>query len=355
MVSGRYDAVIFLTHESKSVLVVDVEEGIGLFERPLSVDDIKFFGSFPFCFSDKLTPSELKFKKAFNKYITSPRTATEAIIQVIKEMGLEKSTIGVEKESIPFIIYEKISKAFPEACFKDVSTLLRHIRMIKTDWEVERIKLCSEINEKALKAVIETISVGVSVWELVKTYLAEVARHKARPLFYLIAAGRNSAHLIPTYREDYRIQDGDIVRLDVGCEYMGYCSDLSRTVAVGKLDVEKTRLREITVKGYYEVLKNLKPGIPINKVYAEAMSTVKKVIPDYQRRHVGHGIGLEVHELPIINSHQTGVLEKNMVINMETPYLKYGVGGFAAEDTVRITDTGVEFITGKYLERLINV
>jgi Xaa-Pro aminopeptidase len=98
----------------------------------------------------------------------------------------------------------------------------------------------------------------------------------------------------------------------------------------------------------------LKPGLPIKELFDHAVSTVKSAgIPDYRRTNVGHGLGVEIHELPDLVPQASTVLERNMVINIETPYYSFGVGGFSGEETVRITENSYDLLTK--LERIIEL
>lgn len=194
---------------------------------------------------------------------------------------------------------------------------------------------------KAFRAVVEEIRPGVTEIQLMQTYMAEIAKHKATPAFSMIAAGNKSAVIFPTYEKTSRVKKNDTVRLDVGCEYKGYCSDVSRTVEVGNVSAEKKRILRATTRGYTETIKSLRPGLAIKDIFHQAVTTVRTAgIPDYERTNVGHGIGIEVHELPSLSPDQNGVLERDMVLNVETPYYCFGVGGFSCEDTVRITSEG---------------
>ena len=88
-----------------------------------------------------------------------------------------------------------------------------------------------------------------------------------------------------------------------------------------------------------------KPGTRVAELFDIAVETARKGIPDYQRTHIGHGIGLELYEPPSINPTSEIVLEEDMVINVEPPYYELGLGGFQVEDTIVVTDSGFRFLT----------
>jgi Xaa-Pro aminopeptidase len=226
--------------------------------------------------------------------------------------------------------------------------------MIKTRDEITRIKQSSAINIKGFRAAVEEMRPGAKEGTVAQAYLTEISKHDAHPCYIMISAGPRSAALFPSYDEPYTIKKNDTVRIDVGCEYRGYCSDVSRTVAVGNIPEEKKTIIKATTKGYTETIKLLKPGWAIKDLFDHAVSTVKQAgIPNYRRTNVGHGVGIVVHDLPDLVPQSTEVLERDMVLNVETPYYCFGVGGFPGEDTARITQNSYELLT--HLPRIIEV
>jgi Xaa-Pro dipeptidase len=142
------------------------------------------------------------------------------------------------------------------------------------------------------------------------------------------------------------LERGEIVYLDVGCRANGYCSDVSRSVVLGELPPSHERIRQSVLDGYWSTINTLRPGVGIREVFKNAIDMVRRAgIPDFMRSNVGHGIGLSIHELPDMVSSSSGLLEKDMVLNIETPYHGIGIGGFQQEDTARITHGGVELLT----------
>jgi len=242
----------------------------------------------------------------------------------------------------------------PKISIKNVDETLRRIRMIKTPDEIERIKQSSAINIRGFRAAVEEMRPGAKESTVGQAYLSEISKHDAYPCYIMISAGPRSAALFPSYQETNRIKKNDTVRIDVGCEYNGYCSDVSRTVAVGNIPEEKKKIIQATTKGYLETIKLLKPGWAIRELFDHAVSLVKEAgIPNYRRTNVGHGVGIDVHDLPDLVPQSTDVLERDMVLNVETPYYCFGVGGFPGEDTARITQNSYELLT--HLERVIEV
>jgi len=341
---GTVTMVVFPTEGSAS-LVVDVCEGLGPFQTS-KIDDIWFYDEFYYHFSGKLTREELRFEKAYDTY---SKKGMRDLLSVLKEnlegQAFRPATIGIE-QTMPVFLRDSLQRILPNAKFKDVTPIFQEVRMIKTDEEIARLRDAAKINERALKAAIDAIHVGAHEWELVMAYREELDRHKAEPVYHLIAAGRGSGDVFPKYNLAHRLERGEIVYLDVGCRANGYCSDVSRSVVLGELPPSHERIRQSVLDGYWSTINTLRPGVGIREVFKNAIDMVRRAgIPDFMRSNVGHGIGLSIHELPDMVSSSSGLLEKDMVLNIETPYHGIGIGGFQQEDTARITHGGVELLT----------
>lgn len=342
--------------DTEPVLVANVMDGPAILGQKETPCETRFYGRFILSFGEKLDEMETQLEQAYTQSTMKPTDAFQLVSDFIRSRSAERASlqIGIEGRHFPSVAKDMLSKKHPRIAFGDIDGTLQQVRMVKTAEEVERIRQSSAINVKAFRAVVEEIRPGVTEIQLMQTYMAEIAKHKATPAFSMIAAGNKSAVIFPTYEKTGRVKKNDTVRLDVGCEYKGYCSDVSRTVEVGNVSAEKKRILRATTHGYTETIKSLRPGLAIKDIFHQTVTIVRTAgIPDYERTNVGHGIGIEVHELPSLSPDQNGVLERDMVLNVETPYYCFGVGGFSCEDTVRITSEGYWLLT--HLERQIRV
>ena len=352
--SGCTTCVVFPTEGSPS-LIVNMCEGLAPFSQETEIRDIRFYDEFYFYFSQELPPEENEFRKAYDTYYArGTKSDISAVKEAIESQRLRSGAkIGVER-SMPRFLRNALEQFFPNAKLEDVTPLFQEARIIKTEEETRRLREVAKINEKALNAAIESIHVGVSEWELVMAYRQELDRQKAEPIFNLINAGKRGGELFPTYRHAHKLQRGDVVRMDVGCRYNGYSSDLSRSVTLGQLSPSDERIRQAVLKGCWSTISGLKPGLAVREVFQKAIEMIRQAgIPDFRRSNIGHGIGMDAHELPDMSGSSPTTLEKDMVLNIETPYYGVGIGGFQQEDTARITDDGVEIIT--HLDRDIRL
>ena len=145
---------------------------------------------------------------------------------------------------------------------------------------------------------------------------------------------------------DTRLDRGDYIWFDIGCTYGGYRSDIGRVVSFGE---PSSRLRELysaSKKGQERAFELMRPGVEARAVFEGAVERVRESgIPHYQRHHVGHGIGVEFYDAPLLAASSDTKLEEGMVFEVETPYYEFGFGGTFIEDTVIIRADGAEIVT----------
>jgi Xaa-Pro aminopeptidase len=334
-----------VSREMTPSLIVNIMDEWNVVTAKSSLFEPVFYGSFILQFGGKKNDETSLLERTYKRCIDDRKDAFGRLDDFMNSWGGSSVNVGYEGHHLPSEALNLLKKRHPSANFKEVDDTLSAIRMIKTEEEVEAMKRSAAINLKGFKAILDEIKPGAKEVSLGQAYLAEIAGYDARPCYVMVNAGPESAALLPSYERTYKVKKGDTVRIDLGCEHRGYCSDISRTIAVGKISEEKSRLIRATTRGYVEAEKIVKPGLLIKELFDYAVSTVKSAgIPDYRRTNVGHGLGVEIHELPDLVPESDAVLERNMVINVETPYYYFGIGGFSCEDTLRLTENSYDLL-----------
>ena len=154
----------------------------------------------------------------------------------------------------------------------------------------------------------------------------------------IVASGKNSSkpHAIPT---DKKIEAGDAITIDMGCKYKGYCSDMTRTIFAGYVPVQAQKIYDLVLKNELQTLKEYKEGASIRLISKMVENDFK--LNGYSFMHsLGHGVGLEIHEIPYINGKNDNALKANMIITNEPGIYIPGAFGIRIEDTVLITKSG---------------
>ncbi len=244
---------------------------------------------------------------------------------------------------------------------------------IKSQEEIELMRIAGRITRDTLKIVEDSIKVGVSTKELDDIAFDYIKSQGATPSFKnycgfpaSICASINDTivHGIPN--KNTILQDGDIISIDVGAKYKGYHSDAARTFQVGKVDAKTKRLIKITEQSFFEGIKDLKSGAYVGDISNRVQTFVEKNGYSIVRELVGHGVGAKLHEEPNVpNFGRAGSgprLTANMVIAIEpmvnmgernviflpdgwTCKTRDGMPSAHYENTVLILEDGVEILT----------
>ncbi|HEY8528309.1 MAG TPA: M24 family metallopeptidase, partial [Paenibacillaceae bacterium] len=145
---------------------------------------------------------------------------------------------------------------------------------------------------------------------------------------------------------DRAIGSGEFVTLDFGAYYKGYCSDLTRTVVVGKASDRHREIYEIVLEAQRTALEGIRPGMTGREADALTRDVIKRYgYDEYFGHGTGHGLGMEIHEAPRLSRTDETVLVPGMTVTVEPGIYLPGFGGVRIEDVVVITETGIEILT----------
>jgi Xaa-Pro dipeptidase len=219
-------------------------------------------------------------------------------------------------------------------------------RMVKMPEEIEKIRYAAAITERGMEKALRHAAPGATELELSALIANEIRTGGGIPRFVVVTAGQRAA-LADAYATNAKLQKGDLLRLDIGCTVEGYWADTARTAVVGEATREQQERYDALLAGEQAQLAAAKPGMTAGDLFDVAMTTVRQgALPNYQRTHCGHGIGIAPHEFPTLNAANRHVeLLEGMVLCVETPYYEIGWGGMMVEDMIVVRPEGLEFLT----------
>ena len=273
---------------------------------------------------------------------TDPLTA---LIEGLQETGLTTGNIAIDEGNITPFAFQELKKRLPQINFIPGYQILREIRLIKTEVEVERLARASEIIESGIKSAQDVIRDGATEFEIWQTLFQKVIQEGALPSWPCVGVGTRGG-LSNVISAPYPVNTGNLIRFDVGCTYKYYNSDCARTFVLGESSQKQGSYHQAICEGLKRALDKIRPGVMASDIFREAVSGVREAgIPHYRRHHVGHGIGIEPYEPPILTETSQDILEEGMVVNVETPYYEMGLGGIQLEDTILITNDGYRPLT----------
>lgn len=266
------------------------------------------------------------------------------ITKVLQE--LKVSRLGFEKDYTTYAQYESYKKAFAVELVA-TSGLIEELRIIKTSDELDIMKKAAKIADDAFMHIQSFIKPGVKEIDVSNELEFFMRKQGAVSSSFdtIVASGLRSAmpHGVASEKE---IQTGELVTLDFGALYNGYCSDITRTVAVGEISDELRQIYDIVLEANMRGVNGITPGMTGREADALTRDYItEKGYGDNFGHSTGHGLGMEVHEAPGLSHKVDRKLEPGMVVTVEPGIYVPGVGGCRIEDDIVITDTGNERLT----------
>jgi len=228
----------------------------------------------------------------------------------------------------------------------DVERAFLLMKSRKTDRELEVMKEASRITSCGMKAAVGMTRSGVKETEIAavacKAMFEEGATRLAFPPIITAGPRAGTKHDYPSRR---KIEDGDMVYIDIGAMWQGYNSDMSRTILIGNGSKEKRDALDSVFQIYSELMTKIKPGASAGEVarYGESLAKSRGWLQDYWS--MGHGLGTSFLEVPAFTPESQDVFNTGMVFAYEPMIVRLGLGTAVVEDTVAVTEEGCVTLT----------
>ena len=269
--------------------------------------------------------------------------------QIVRDERIAR--LGVEAKHISICLYQSIVQASQKAGidvqFIPVKGIIESLRVIKDEAEIDSIIKACAMADEAINYASQHLHYGITekqfAWE-VESFIRQNGS-QTLPFEIIVASGPNAAlpHAQPT---DRLICEGEMVTIDLGARYNGYCSDITRTFYLGKMDTKFNEIYNIVLAAQLAGLSIIEGGM---KAIA-ADELIRGMIRDSGYgdmfgHGLGHGIGIETHELPSLGTQSEDCLLNNMTFTVEPGIYIPGWGGVRIEDTVVIKDEKLVCLT----------
>jgi Xaa-Pro aminopeptidase len=269
------------------------------------------------------------------------------ILEELKSAGLRR--IGFD--NLQLQTYLAMTKESSDVELVNETSMVAEERRIKDSEEISFIRRASEITDAGMEAALGAIRSGAKEYEVAgeAEYAMRMRGSMGAAFDTLVASGPRSAypHGLSTDRE---ICDGDLVTVDLGATWKGYCSDLTRTVVVGKGEEKAFRMLRRVKEVHDRVLGEIRHGVDAARVDEVARTLLGPGLAEYFVHGLGHGVGLDIHEAPTMSRTSKDVLEAGNVVTDEPGVYLGGFGGVRTEDTVLVTEKGCEKLTSARYE-----
>lgn len=288
------------------------------------------------------------------RYTAQASAESNCPVEVVSGPLLKPLSVALKRRRVKRIGFEDTAISY--ALFRGLEGLGEMVgvgnavespRWVKSAVEIETIRKSVALNSSALERAMKRFKVGMRETELAAEIDYQMRKLGAEGTAFetIIASGAHSAlpHAKP---RPVKIERGGYLLIDMGASYRGYMSDMTRTYGVGEVPRKAVRIYKAVLEAELAAIDAVRPGKSAEQIHAVAVQVLKgHGLDSYFIHSTGHGLGLEIHEAPRLGKNDKTELQAGMTITIEPGVYIEGFGGVRIEDTVLVTETGVEVLT----------
>ena len=309
------------------------------------------------------------------EYIRKP----EDIPPLFAERGIKMpKRLLLEADELTYNEYIRLQHVFRAEATGNASALIRHIRMIKTPWEIEQMRISARKHEAVYREIPACYRPGMRDIELqieiekrmrvhgslgyfrafgsnMDIFMGSLlaGENAGEPSPFDFALGGTGMHASgPLGANGTLLREGTTVMADMSGNYTAYQTDMTRVFSIGKLPDRAYRVHRVALEIQARMERTAKPGVPCAELYRDALAMAgQEGLEDcfmgtrFQAKFVGHGVGLEINELPVLTTRSKDILQPGMTFAFEPKFVLAGIGAVVIENTFLVTDSGVEKMT----------
>ena len=322
----------------------------------------------------------------FVKRLTIPETnqvhvirKPEQIPDFFRDLNLAMPRkLLLEADELSYNEYIRLQHVFRAEATGNASALIRHIRMIKTPWEIEQMRISARKHEAVYREIPAFYRPGMRDIELqieiekrmrvhgslgyfrafgsnMDIFMGSLlaGENAGEPSPFDFALGGTGMHASgPLGANGTLLREGTTVMADMSGNYTAYQTDMTRVFSIGKLPDRAYRVHRVALEIQARMERTAKPGVPCAELYRDALAMAgQEGLEDcfmgtrFQAKFVGHGVGLEINELPVLTTRSKDILQPGMTFAFEPKFVLAGIGAVGIENTFLVTDSGVEKMT----------
>ena len=322
----------------------------------------------------------------FVKRLTIPETnqvhvirKPEQIPDFFRDLNLAMPRkLLLEADELSYNEYIRLQHVFRAEATGNASALIRHIRMIKTPWEIEQMRISARKHEAVYREIPACYRPGMRDIELqieiekrmrvhgslgyfrafgsnMDIFMGSLlaGENAGEPSPFDFALGGTGMHASgPLGANGTLLREGTTVMADMSGNYTAYQTDMTRVFSIGKLPDRAYRVHRVALEIQARMERAAKPGVPCAELYRDALAMAgQEGLEDcfmgtrFQAKFVGHGVGLEINELPVLTTRSKDILQPGMTFAFEPKFVLAGIGAVGIENTFLVTDSGVEKMT----------
>jgi len=262
-------------------------------------------------------------------------------------LGRRVKRLGFEPGRMSHALFREYRQRLRGVRLVSLPSAFERVRASKTPAEIRKIRHAGDIARRALLEVMPLLKPGARERDLALELEHLMKRRGADqvPFSTIVASGQRGA-LPHGVASGKKLKAGELVTLDFGCSYLGYNSDQTLTLCLGRPSERQARIYEVVREAQARAIAAIRPGARLKEVDRIARDYIREQgFGRYFGHGLGHGVGLEVHEEPVLGPRSKGRLEAGMVVTVEPGVYIPGWGGVRIEDMVAVTATGARMLT----------
>ena len=268
---------------------------------------------------------------------------------------LEVVTLGIESDRMTVDEFELLANQVRRKAITLLKGFVEEIRQVKDEEEIALLARAEEIGDEAFSHVLTLIQPGMTEREIAMELEFQMRRSGASGVSFdtIVASGKRSS-MPHGVASDKKVEIGDFITMDFGCVYQGYCSDMTRTIALGKVDEKQETVYNLVRKAQEASLQAIKAGVTGKMIHAVAQNVFQEAgYGPFFGHGLGHSVGLEIHEEPRFSPREEAIIPENTVISVEPGLYLPNWGGVRIEDLVVVKKDGYINLTHSPKELII--
>ena len=264
-------------------------------------------------------------------------------------------TLGVESDRLTYEEFERVANQVRRKAVTPIAGFVDRLRRVKDEEEIKLLARAEEIGDEAFKHVLGVIKPGMTEREIAIELEFQMRKAGASGLSFdtIVASGKRSS-MPHGLASDKKVEAGDFITMDFGCVYQGYCSDMTRTIALGSVDEKQETVYNLVRKAQEDAIAAVHAGVTGKEIHAVAQNVFQEAgYGAYFGHGLGHSVGLEIHEAPTFAPRTEDIIPENTVITVEPGLYLPNWGGVRIEDLIVVKEDGCINLTHSPKELII--
>jgi Xaa-Pro aminopeptidase len=267
------------------------------------------------------------------------------LAEMLHDLGLSHSKLGFEVDFLPALYRDQVVEAAPDVVLGNGSAVLNEARLVKTPDEIAILRDAAYYTDKAIHTGFAISRPGDRERDVANAMQSALLRYGATALSHTVCSAGVQSTVVHAHPLDKPIALGDVIHVDFGGRFAGYQTDLSRNAVVGEPNSRQRTIYRHLWEIEQMLLANMKPGVNARELFRLAEDAFHRAGLRHPWGTLGHSTGMLVHEGFEITRTTERVIEQGMVLNIEPTHIEQGDARYHIEDTVLVTDTGVEILS----------